>query len=189
MESSFRERLKEAVESHIEVSRMLVERCLPDILRAIERLTETFSTGGILYLMGNGGSATDALHIAGEFVGSGLPAVALTSNQATLTALANDFGYENVFSLQVDALRMGGRDTLVGISTSGRSENVVSAIKRARRRKAHTIALTGEGGELAKHAEVAIRIPSRDTQRIQECHILVGHILWQGVLESLGKKR
>ncbi len=151
-------------------------------------LVTTLWRGGRIYLCGNGGSAADAQHIAAELVGcfmdrgrKALPAVALTTDASILTAVGNDLGFDEVFSRQVEAL-VTRRDVLVCLSTSGRSENVLAAARTARRLGARVLALTGSPGEpLASLADLAVRVPSRDTQRIQECHITVGHILCAAV--------
>ena len=151
-------------------------------------LVTTLWRGGRIYLCGNGGSAADAQHIAAELVGcfmdrgrKALPAVALTTDASILTAVGNDLGFTEIFSRQVEALVMR-RDALVCLSTSGRSENVLAAARTAHRIGARVLALTGAPGEpLASLADLAVRVPSRDTQRIQECHITVGHILCAAV--------
>jgi len=141
--------------------------------------------GGKILLCGNGGSAADAQHIAGELVvrlkssskRKALPAIALTVNSSVLTAAANDFGFEKVFSRQVEALGVKG-DCLLAFSTSGESSNVNSAVKTSRKIGMKTLALSGkDGGEMARIADFSITIPSSETQRIQEVHILIGHII------------
>lgn len=132
---------------------------------------------------GNGGSAADSQHLAAELMGRfrrerrGLPSIALTTDTSILTAIGNDYGYEKVFQRQVEALCSAG-DVVVGISTSGNSRNVCAALEAARQTGAFTVALTGEtGGQMAKIADASICIPSQDTARIQEGHILCGHML------------
>jgi D-sedoheptulose 7-phosphate isomerase len=154
-----------------------------DVLRAATAMVEALRSGGTVLLCGNGGSASDAQHIAAELAGRlgrerpGMAAVALTVNPSVLTALSNDYGYERVFSRQVEALGRPG-DVLVGLSTSGSSPNVVEALRTARARGLATVALTGEsGGPVADAADVAIRAPSTRTQRVQELHIAFGHTL------------
>ena len=140
-------------------------------------------SGGKLILFGNGGSAADAQHLAAEFVGQfhhvrkGLPALALTVNTSVLTAVSNDFSYEDVFARQVEAL-VTAKDVVIGISTGGSSANVVRGIERAQQQGAKTIGLLGKsGGLLAKMVDLPLVVPSNSTQRIQEAHITVGHIL------------
>ena len=136
---------------------------------------------------GNGGSAADAQHLAAEFVvrfrhdRRGIPAIALTTDTSILTAVSNDYGYEHVFQRQVEALANPG-DVVVGISTSGNSPNVCAALQAARGSGAITVAFTGEGGgKLAALADLLFAVPSRDTARIQEAHILAGHIICEWV--------
>lgn len=146
-------------------------------------IIECYKNGGKVILCGNGGSASDALHIAGELVGrfklerNSLPAIALNADVATLTAIANDYGYEFVFSRQVEGFMLE-KDVLIGISTSGNSQNILNALKVGNEKGGKTIALLGkDGGEIKNIADFSIVIPSQDTARIQECHIMVGHIL------------
>jgi len=138
--------------------------------------------GGKVLFFGNGGSAADAQHLAAELVGrfvrerAGLPAIALTTDSSILTAVGNDYGFEQVFARQIQALGQSG-DVAVAISTSGNSANVLEGVKEARKRNLKTIGLTGkDGGTLAQQADVAITIPSTSTARIQECHIAIGHL-------------
>ena len=159
--------------------------CVDDIARAAEHLTESFRSGGRLLICGNGGSAADAQHLATEFVSTltldhlrpSIPAIALTTDTSLLTATANDFGVENMFARQVDALGRAG-DVLMAISTSGRSPNIIAAAKAAHGRGLIVIALTGEsGGDLAPLADVAIQVPSTTTAHIQECHLAIEQLL------------
>jgi D-sedoheptulose 7-phosphate isomerase len=159
--------------------------CSDDIGAAAELLVTSLRGGGKIMFCGNGGSAGDAQHLATEFVSTltlerrrpAIAAVALTTDTSLLTAVANDFGFEEVFARQVEALARRG-DVLVGISTSGNSHNVLRAFEQARAAGVSTIALTGEtGGELAPAADVAIRVPSRETSHIQELHIAIGQLL------------
>ncbi len=148
------------------------------------------SNHGIFFL-GNGGSAADAQHMAAELVGlfghnvkrAALPAVALTTNSSILTAVSNDISFDMVFSRQVEAFVKKG-DVVVGISTSGRSKNIIEAIRLAKKKGAITIALTGKNkSPLSKIADVSMHAPSNNTQRIQECHITLGHIFC-GMIEN-----
>jgi len=158
---------------------------LDPILDAAARIAGSLRGGGKILVCGNGGSAADAQHFATEFVSTlttdhlrpTIPAIALTTDTSLLTAVANDFGFEHVFERQVEALGADG-DVLVAISTSGRSANVVRAARRARERDVVVVALTGEhGGELAAEADVAIRVPSRVTAHVQECHLAVEQLI------------
>jgi phosphoheptose isomerase len=159
--------------------------CADDIVAAADLLVGSFRAGGKLLICGNGGSAADAQHLATEFVSTltvdhprpSIPAIALTTDTSLLTAVANDFGVEGMFARQVDALGRPG-DVLLAISTSGTSANVVRAAERARERDLRVVALTGEtGGSLAPAADVAIRVPSRITAHIQECHLAIEQLL------------
>lgn len=146
-------------------------------------IVERLRAGGTLICCGNGGSAADAQHIAAELGGRfrrvrpGLPAVALTVNSSMLTAIANDFGFDQVFARQLEAIGRPG-DVLLAISTSGRSPSVLRAAETARRRDIRVIALTGAGGgDLGKSCDLLLAVPSTDTARIQEAHITIGHLL------------
>jgi len=155
------------------------------------RIVQAIQAGGKVILFGNGGSAADAQHIAAEFVvrlrehRAPLPAIALTVNPSVLTAAANDYGYEQVFSRQVEALARPG-DVIIALSTSGVSANVLLGAEAGRTRGAWVAALTGEsGGGLRKRSDLIINVPSQDAQRIQEAHITVGHILCALVEQQL----
>ena len=169
----------------------LANDAAPAIVQAAEIIAGCLASGGKVLLFGNGGSAADAQHLAAEFVGrfamerKALPAIALTTDTSILTAIGNDYGYEHVFVRQVQAL---GRpnDVAIGISTSGKSPNVVEAIRVARAAGLRTFALSGnDGGPLKAAAELSIVVPSRITARIQECHIAIGHVLCELVEKSL----
>ncbi len=162
----------------------------PEIEQLAQRLINTYQQGGKLLICGNGGSAADAQHIAAELVGRflkqrrALPAIALNVNDASLTAIANDYGYAKLFARQVEAYGQAG-DMLIGISTSGNSENVLTAITLAQQQGLYTVGLTGaKGGQLKQMAEQCLCVPSDNTPRIQEMHILVGHILCQLVEDA-----
>lgn len=154
-------------------------------------LISALSIGKRVFLCGNGGSAADAQHIAAELVGRfkkerrGLPAIALTTDTSILTAVGNDYGYDQVFARQVEALASAG-DVLIGISTSGNSPNVVEAVKAAKRLGVKSIGLTGgTGGALETLCDEVLVVPSDVTARIQEAHILVGHIWCELIDERL----
>ena len=174
------------------VKELVASECLKDILTAAQLITEAFEAGNKLLLCGNGGSAADCQHMAAEFVGvlrkenprAGLPAIALTTDTSFLTAYTNDCGFEDVFAHQVQAFGKSG-DVLIGISTSGSSVNVLKAIRAAQSIGVRTIGLAGERGELATAADVAISVPSSDTQHIQEAHSAIEHIICELVERSL----
>ena len=171
-----------AIAEHLEVVRQ-VEAQQP-VLESIARaMTATLRAGGKILWCGNGGSAGDSQHLAAELVGRfrrqrrGLASLALTADSSALTSIANDYGYEAVFSRQVEALGVAG-DLLVGISTSGNSQNVVAALEAARSQGLTTVAFTGAGGgRMAKLADHLFAVESKETARIQEAHILAGHML------------
>jgi D-sedoheptulose 7-phosphate isomerase len=152
-----------------------------------KRLLGCLTDGGTIYLCGNGGSAADAQHVAAEFVGRflrerrPLPAVALTCNTSTLTAIGNDYGFDEIFSRQVKA-HVGPKDCVVGISTSGRSLNVLKALTAAREAGAATIGFTGAGGhDLAALCDECLLAPSEQTPRIQEAHLVAWHLICDAV--------
>jgi len=154
-------------------------------------MSEALKRGNKILLFGNGGSAADAQHIAAEIVGrfkkerKGLPAIALTTDSSILTAVSNDYGFESVFERQIEAL-CGKGDVVVGITTSGNSENVLRAIRKAESLGAVTVAFTGgSGGKVAEIARYVFVVPSEETPRIQECHITLGHVLCEIIEELL----
>jgi len=176
----------EALTEHIAIIRQL-EAQQDSFERAAILITDSLLRGNKIFWCGNGGSAADAQHLAAELLGRfrrtrrGLSSIALTADTSVLTAIANDFGYDEVFERQVEALCRPG-DVLVGISTSGTSRNICAAVAKARTMGVLTVALTGHsGGRLASLAEVCIRVPSTDPARVQEAHILCGHILCEWI--------
>ncbi len=187
------ERVRRHIESSIDAKRALLQHGTDSILAAAQVITSCLASGGKVMLCGNGGSAADAQHIAAEFVGvlnqdfprPGLAAIALTTDTSVLTANANDFGYAGVFERQVQALGKPG-DVLIGISTSGKSENVLRAIRYARSHRIQTIAFCGaSGGPLAEEAETVLKAHSTVTQFIQETHLMMGHIVCDLVEQAL----
>lgn len=163
-----------------------------EMLEAIStRILHCFRGGGTLYLCGNGGSAADAQHVAAEFVGRflkerrPLPAVALTCNTSILTAIGNDYDFTRIFARQVEAT-IKPEDCLVGISTSGRSANVIEALRMARRLGAGTIGFTGaSGGDMAAECDLCFRAASIDTPRIQEAHLVAWHVICEAVEDAI----
>ena len=187
-------RARAILEESARVKRALAESSAEAIARAASLLAESLRSGGRVLLFGNGGSASDAQHIAGEWCGRlsrerpALPAIALTANTSDLTALGNDYGFERIFARLVEAHGRAG-DVAIAISTSGNSPNVLEAVETARARGLRTIALTGRGGgKLAARVELALVVPSDDTQRIQESHIAIGHALVELVDDALFPK-
>jgi D-sedoheptulose 7-phosphate isomerase len=179
-----RETVREYLRASGEVKARAANECDDAIVAAAEVVVQAFRAGGKLLLCGNGGSAADCQHMAAEFVSRltksferpGLPAIALTTDSSFLTAYANDCGFDGVFERQVEALGRPG-DVLIGISTSGNSPNVVRAVRRARTQGLRSIVLTGNGGQLASLADVAVSVPSADTQHIQEAHLAIEHLI------------
>lgn len=164
---------------------------LSTIFRVTELLVSSLKEGHKLIVFGNGGSAADAQHIAAEFVGRfafdrpALPAISLSVNTSCLTAIGNDYGFEVVFSRQIEALGQPG-DVAIGITTSGNSPNVVCGLKAAAAAGIRTVCFTGQkGGRVKEVSEFCICAPSEQTPRIQECHILIGHIISELVEKAL----
>jgi D-sedoheptulose 7-phosphate isomerase len=183
--------LRTNIERSMEVHNCLISSCLPALTEAAGALVSAYRSGHKALFFGNGGSAADAQHFAAEFVGRylrqrvALPALALNSNTSAVTAIANDFGYEQVFARQLEALGVPG-DVAVAISTSGNSPSVIQAVVCARQMGLPTIALTGaSGGRLRSLVDTLIAVPSEETPRIQECHILLGHALCDAVEQAL----
>lgn len=189
-----RDRIIDIINDSIHIKEEILHTQLGNIIKVVKLIIASFKSGGKVLIFGNGGSAADAQHIAAEFVGrfkkerAGLAAIALTTNTSVLTALSNDYGYEIVFSRQLEALAKPS-DIAIGISTSGRAKNVLLAIKKAKEMGLKTVCLSGgTGGELAKLADVVFIIPSAVTPRIQEAHITIGHIICELVEEELSRR-
>ena len=176
------ELLRQQIEESCRVKRNLSATLLSAVVSLAQKTARAYKTGNKVLLMGNGGSAADAQHIAAELVGrfrmkrKALGAIALTTDSSILTAVSNDFGFEECFARQVQALGVAG-DIVMAISTSGRSANIVRAVESARAAGCYTAALTGRtGGELAKKTDCLLAVPSEETPRIQEAHSLIGHM-------------
>jgi len=184
--------VRDRIQRSIEVKQaLLLDANFRELVgQAALQIVEALRAGGKLLCCGNGGSAADAQHIAAEFTGRylkerrALPALALNANTSSLTAIGNDYGFDLVFARQLEALGKEG-DVLLGISTSGNSRNVLRAMEVAKEKSIYTIALTGSGGKMKDLADCAICIPSDQTPRIQECHILTGHIICEIAEEML----
>ncbi len=179
------------LKAHQEVIRAIEERLAAGISQVADMIRDALGSGKKILLMGNGGSAADAQHFAAEIVGRfrmerrGLPAMALTTDTSILTAIGNDYGYEAVFRRQVEAFAAEG-DVVIGISTSGNSENVHSALLLARRMGCRTVGILGkDGGTIREIVDTDLTVPSGDTPRIQEGHILMIHIICDLVEKSL----
>ncbi len=181
--------LTRSLEEHLQTFQLLLQKTLPQIARAGEVISQALGSGHKVLLCGNGGSAADAQHIAAELVGRyeqerrSWPAIALTTDTSALTALSNDYGFEEVFARQVAGLANAG-DVLIAISTSGKSPNIVRAAEQAKVLGCTTIALTGAAAEpLASSCDFAVIVPSDRTSRVQEAHIAIGH-LWCEMLDK-----
>jgi D-sedoheptulose 7-phosphate isomerase len=186
-----REKILKAFNDSIAIKKQFVEENIDTIIEVSKHIADTFTRGGKLLLFGNGGSSTDASHIAAEFVcrfkreRPALPAIALNTDMAVLTAIANDYDYVNVFVRQLKALAQDG-DIVIAISTSGSSPNVIRAVEAAKKKKLITVAFTGaRGDKLASRVDFVFAVPSTHTPRIQETHITLGHVLCQMVEEIL----
>jgi D-sedoheptulose 7-phosphate isomerase len=185
--------IKSSLREGAELSMVVARDCSTAIFEAADLITTCLQAGGKLLFFGNGGSAADAQHLAAEFIGrfvrerAGLPAIALTTDSSILTAVGNDYGFDQIFARQVQAL---GRpsDVAIAISTSGNSPNIIEGVKAARKGCLKTIGLSGkDGGLLATEADVVITIASTSTARIQECHITIGHLFCELTEEALAR--
>jgi D-sedoheptulose 7-phosphate isomerase len=185
-------KIKNIIQASIDVKQQVLqnEELISIIEKVVNVVVNAFQNSKHVYFCGNGGSAADAQHLAAEFSGrfytdrKALPAEALHCNTSYLTAVANDYGYDVVYSRIIDGIGQEG-DVLIGLSTSGNSKNIVNAFEKAREKKIITVGLTGSsGGAMKSCSEYLINIPSADTPRIQESHIMVGHIICQLVEEK-----
>ncbi len=186
------EKIKNIIQASIDTKQQILQD--PELLTTVEKvidvITAAFKNGNRVYFCGNGGSAADAQHLAAEFSGrfytdrKALPAEALHCNTSYLTAVANDYGYDVVYSRMIDGIGERG-DVLIGLSTSGNSANIIKAFEVAKEKGIVTIAFTGiTGGQMKSVSDHLINIPSADTPRIQESHITIGHIICQLVEEK-----
>jgi D-sedoheptulose 7-phosphate isomerase len=185
--------IEDSLKASAAIKLKIADACTGDISKAIDAIIKAFNNKKKVLLCGNGGSAADAQHLATEFVirlsptikRPGLPAIALTTDSSNITAGANDIGYDNVFARSVEALGQSG-DVLIGLSTSGNSASVNNAFAKAREMGMTTIAFLGkDGGASRALADIPIVVPSDDTQRIQEGHITIGHIIFQEVEQEM----
>ncbi len=168
------------IEEHIKVIKELE---VDKVEKTVQAVVDCYKNNGKVVLFGNGGSAADAQHIAGELVGKfklerkSLPAIALTTNTSIISAIGNDYGFERIFERQIESM-VDSKDVVVGISTSGNSENVIKGILKAKEKGAKVIAFTGSsGGKMKDIVDILLNIPSDNTPRIQESHITIGHII------------
>jgi len=181
------------IKNSLEIKKKILEDvALTELIKKIsEKTIEIYKTGNKTLIAGNGGSAADAQHIAGEFVSKfyfdrpGLSSIALTTDTSILTAIGNDYGYEKLFARQLEANGIKG-DMFIGISTSGNSANIVEALKICKEKGIISVGLTGaDGGKMAELCDYCVKVPSNETPRIQESHILIGHIICAVVEEEL----
>jgi len=187
------EYISSQVKKSIDVKQKLLDsQELMDLIQEVAlKCVEVYKNGNKTLIAGNGGSAADAQHIAGEFVSRfyfdrpGLASMALTTDTSIMTAIGNDYGYEKLFSRQVQANGVKG-DMFIGISTSGNSANVIEALTECKEKGIITVGLTGEkGGKMAEMCDYCIKVPSNETPRVQEAHILIGHIICAVVEEAI----
>lgn len=187
------EKIKHIIEASIKTKQDILENeeLIGTIEKVVDTITTAFQKGNRVYFCGNGGSAADAQHLAAEFSGrfytdrKALPAEALHCNTSYLTAVANDYGFDVVYSRMIDGIGEKG-DVLIGLSTSGNSLNIIKAYEVAKGKGMHTVSFTGiTGGQMKSLSDFLINIPSSDTPRIQESHITIGHIICQLVEEKL----
>jgi len=186
-----RERIKDILLESIQVKEEILRNQIESIAQIAELMIDCLKKDGKVIVFGNGGSASDSQHIAAELVGrfkkdrSALAGVALTTNTSIITSIANDYGYDVVFSRQVEALGKKN-DVVLGISTSGKAKNVALGIKQAKKMGIKTVALSGgDGGEIVKLADVSLVVPSKITARIQEAHITIAHIICEMIEQEL----
>ena len=186
--------MRESFSAHKDIAESTLESCGSSILRTASYMIDALDNNKKIIFMGNGGSAADAQHLAAELVGrftrerKGLAAIALTTDSSILTAIANDYGYDQVFSRQIESLANQG-DVVVGISTSGNSPNVLKAMEIANNKGCILIGLSGGlGGKLYENTDICINVPSLVTARIQEMHILIGHVLCDITEEYFSRK-
>ena len=182
--------IEKEIAEHLKIA-MTMSSLTDRVEIAAQLCIDALQEGGKLLIFGNGGSAADAQHIAAELVGrykinrKGMPAIALTTDTSTITAISNDFGYEHVFERQVEALANKG-DVLIGISTSGGSSNVINGLKMASKIGCRSIGFSGlDGGEMNQICDTNLEVPSEDTPRIQEMHIVIGHIICHLIEQEL----
>jgi len=186
-----RERIKDILLESIQVKEEILRNHIGQIAEVAQLMIDCLKKDGKVIVFGNGGSASDSQHIAAELVGrfkkdrSALAAIALTTNTSILTSLANDYGYDVVFSRQIEALGKKN-DVVLGISTSGKAKNVALGIKQAKKMGIKTVALSGgDGGDIVKIADVSLVVPSKITARIQEAHITIAHIICEMIEQEL----
>jgi len=189
-----KDRIESELKASIEAKNQVLKTLVPEIEKAARLMIEALKKGNKIMFFGNGGSAADAQHLAAELISrfllerKSLPAIALTTDSSIITAIGNDYSFDNIFARQVEGLAQKG-DVAFGLSTSGNSKNVIAGLEKAKQLGCRTIGLTGPGGKIGELAELTLKIPSKETPRIQESHITIGHILCGLVEEELFGKR
>lgn len=185
--------IRDSLQTSAGLLQAVAEKMAPQIAEVAQRTIACLRQGGKIALCGNGGSASQAQHLAGEIVGRfrrerpALAALALTSDTAVLTAIGNDYGYAEVFRRQVTGLLKPG-DMLIALSTSGSAENILRAVEQARSQGVYTVGLTGEnGGKLASVADLCLRVPHSQTSTVQEAHLAIGHVLCELIEAALAE--
>jgi D-sedoheptulose 7-phosphate isomerase len=188
-----KDKIKSLIEESIKTKEHVLKTELDNIEKAAQAVIGSLKSGGKLLIFGNGGSAADSQHIAAELVGrfkkerKAIPAIALTTDTSVITSMANDYGYDSIFARQIEALGRKG-DIALGISTSGTSKNVLMGIKKAGALGLKTICFSGGGGGLLKgECDISIIVDSKDTARVQESHIMIGHVICELVEDELAK--
>ena len=184
--------IKGAIENSIATKKKVIESCLIDIQSSVELMIKTAKENKSIFWCGNGGSAADSQHMAAELMGGlrshnrkPIKSIALTTDSSFITAWSNDTSYDEIFSRQLDGLAEKG-DLIVAISTSGNSKNIIETLRLAKKKNINSIVLTGgSGGKIANMGDCVIKVPSDDTQRIQEAHLLIEHILCESVEKIL----
>ena len=189
-----KETIQNHLSEHLDVANLLGSSYIDKIYSCAELIVKTLQDGGTIFWCGNGGSASDSQHLAAELIGrydknrKPIRSISLSSDAAVMTCISNDFGYDELFARQLEGLGKKG-DILISITTSGKSQNILNAINQAKSMQIHTIGLLGKGGGEAKLlCDNVIIVPSQTTARVQEMHILFGHILCDLIEEGLGLK-
>ncbi|OGB90801.1 phosphoheptose isomerase [candidate division WOR-1 bacterium RIFCSPHIGHO2_01_FULL_53_15] len=183
-------RIAANLKESIEVKQQVIKSLVPQIEKAARAMIGALKNGNKVLFFGNGGSAADSQHLAAELISrfqmerKSLPAIALTTDTSIITAIGNDYTFDNIFSRQIEGLAQKG-DIAFGLSTSGNSKNVIAGLEKAKQLGCKTIGLVGSGGRIAAIAEIAIAVPSKNTPRVQECHITIGHILCSLIEQEL----
>jgi D-sedoheptulose 7-phosphate isomerase len=186
-------KIKQQIEESINVKKLVLqdEELMSSIKESVELCCEALGRGNKIFFAGNGGSAADAQHLAGELVNRfgferpGLPALAITTDSSVLTSISNDYGFERLFARQIEALGNKG-DILISLSTSGNSRNIIEGMKEAAKKGMKNIGFTGRsGGKMKPLCDLCLSIPSDETPRIQEVHILIGHVICSAIENSI----